>query len=363
VRRPSYYEILGVPRDADDKTIRQAYRRLARRYHPDVNPGDRAAEEKFKQISEAYSVLSDPEKRRQYDMLGDQWYAAGGGDGTFRTTTTSGGSPFDFFSDLFENLGFDFGTGEAGRDVEAAVEISLDEAYRGGERSVTIQTEDRCGTCGGSGAQPGSRLLECPQCHGSGRVAGPAGFILSGGRECSRCGGTGRIPSQPCATCLGQGVVQRPRTFTITLPAGIADGQVLRIRGQGRPGTRGAPPGDLLLRVHLRPHPIFERRGDDLYLDLPVTFAEAALGAEVRVPTLSGKVARTRIRAGMQSGQLLKLPGLGMPRRSGGYGDLYARLQIVVPRSLTERERKLIEELQSLRREDPREELLSHLGK
>ncbi|MBI3912492.1 MAG: J domain-containing protein [Armatimonadetes bacterium] len=360
MRKPDYYERLGVPRNADEKIIRQAYRSLARKYHPDLNPGDKEAEEKFKQISEAYSVLSDPEKRRQYDMLGDQGQPGGfaGWPGGFEGA--AGGTPFDFLNDLFGGAGgFPFGeTIAAGEDVEAAVEISLEDAYRGGERSLTIATEERCPTCSGTGAQPGSQMVECPQCHGSGRAHNRGGFTLRG-QLCPRCQGTGQVPSRPCATCLGRGVTQRPRVLTVTIPAGIKDGQLLKLSGQGRPGPRGAPAGDLLLRVHIRPHPIFERRGDDLIIDLPVTYAEAVLGAEVRVPTLSGRVVRTQVRPGMHSGQLLKLPGLGMPRPHGGYGDLYARLQIVVPRTLSDRERQLIEELRSLRTEDPREKLLA----
>lgn len=365
-----YYKTLGVSRNATEKEIKAAYRKLARKYHPDVNPGEPGAEERFKEISEAYEVLSDPEKRQKYDAFGSQWEAAGAGGGfTFRQGGGPGGVNFDFdtggahWEDL---LGSFFGGGaqqrtrarqQRGTDLQYEIEVTLEEAFQGGERRFTITAPDMCPTCHGSGAEPGASLDTCSQCQGSGRGVSWRGFSL-GGDVCDRCHGTGKIPSQRCHTCRGAGQVERPRAVTVTIPKGVDDGNKLRVAGQGNPGEHGAPAGDLYLNVKMRPHPLFERKGDDLYVELPVTFAEAALGGEVEVPTVTGKVTM-KIPPGVQSGQQLRLTGQGMPRRSGGSGNLYARIKVTVPRNLTDEERGLIEKLRELRKENPRERILA----
>jgi molecular chaperone DnaJ len=365
--RKDFYEVLGVSKTATDKEIKQAYRKLARKYHPDVNPGDKSAEARFKEISEAYEVLSDPEKRRKYDAMGSHAFSFGGGPGGGTYTYSPGGVEFEFgnLNDIGDLLGDIFGGGGAarrggtsrGQDLTYQMEISLEEAFHGGQRSFVLSTQGPCPTCHGSGAAPGATLNTCGACKGSGRARGFAGFSL-GTNVCEKCGGRGQVPSQPCPKCHGVGQVETPHRVTVTIPPGIAEGQKLKVSGQGDPGRGGAPPGDLLLSVKIKPHPLFERKGDDLYLDLPVTFAEAALGGEVQVPTLSGTV-RASLRPGVQPGQTVRLSGLGMPRRGGGRGDLYIRPRVVVPRNLSERERQLIEELKGLRRDNPRERILA----
>jgi molecular chaperone DnaJ len=373
-----YYEVLGVSRTATEKEIKSAYRKLARQYHPDVNPGDKAAEAKFKQISEAYEVLSDAEKRKQYDTFGtaDMNFqpgyggggggTGGGGGGGFRTTSP-GGVTFDFDvggqGGLEDILGGLFGGGarrrvpQPGEDLQLEVKLSLEDAYQGGERRFTISGPETCPTCHGTGAEPGAKFETCPQCKGSGRGRSLGGFTLRG-EPCDRCHGNGQIPTQVCHTCRGAGQVERARPITVTIPRGIEDGAKLRVTGQGYPSQSGGPPGDLYLLVRVRPHRLFERNGDDLTVELPVTFAEAALGGEVQVPTMTGRVTM-KIPAGVQSGQRLALRGQGMPRRAGGFGDLYARLKVTVPKNLTADERGLIEKLKELRQENPREAILS----
>ena len=372
-----YYQILGVSRTATDKEIKAAYRRLARKLHPDVKPGDKAAEVKFKEVSEAYQVLSDEDKRKKYDQFGSQWEFAGSGGGsgggpegfTFRQGGRggqAGGFEFDLggtsnWEDIFGGL---FGGGAAGRkgvsrgsDLQYEIEVTQEEAYNGGERRFTITAPDTCPTCHGSGGEPGSKMDTCPQCKGSGRGVNWGGLSI-GNEPCDRCHGTGKVPAQPCHTCRGRGIVERPRAVTVSIPKGVDDGTKLRVAGQGNPGENGAPAGDLYLTVKMRPHPLYERKGDDLYVDLPITFSEAALGAEVQVPTMTGR-ATMKIPPGVQSGQQLRLTGQGMPRRSGGSGNLYARLKVTVPRNLSDEERSLIEKLKGLRQENPRERILT----
>jgi molecular chaperone DnaJ len=365
-----YYQILGVPKTASEKEIKQAYRKLARKYHPDVNPGDKPSEEQFKQISEAYEVLSDKEKRAKYDQFGEHWqFARQGGPGTGDFTFRQPGAPGQEFNwdlngmgDLFDTLisgrGRRANMAERGEDLQYEIEVSLEEAYNGGTRTFTITAPEVCATCHGSGAQPGSALKQCPVCKGTGRKRSIAGFALPGD-TCARCGGTGQVPEKSCATCRGTGQVERQKRVEVKIPKGVYDGSKIRVAGQGSPGQNGGTPGDLLLQVRMKPHPMFERKDDDLYVDLPVTFAEAALGGEVQVPTVTGKVSTT-VPAGVQSGQSLRLTGLGMPHlRDAGTGDLFARIKVAVPKNLTDKERELIRQLEGMRRENPRERLLA----
>ena len=335
VKFQDYYEVLGVPRSATADDIKKAYRKLARKYHPDVNPGDNTAEEKFKDIGEAYEVLSDPEKRKRYDQLGENWKAgadftpppgwedgrvdAGDWGDVFGAGRSAGG-----FSAFFESLfggrrGRRAGTGFAmrGQDIEAAIELSLEEAHHGGTRTITLQKTAVCSTCNGSGVQE----------------------------------------NQPCATCRGMGVMMRPTTLEVTIPAGVRHGSVIRLAGQGEPGTGQAPAGDLLLHVRFRPHPLFHVLGEgDVEVDLPVAPWEAALGAKVRVSTIEGAVDMT-IPPGAPGGQRLRLRGQGLQRRSGGRGDQYVRLQLVNPPTLTDSERALFEKLAATSHFNPRQHM------
>ncbi len=363
--KKDFYQVLGVSKTATDKEIKHAYRKLARKNHPDVNPGDKSAENRFKQISEAYEVLSDPEKRKRYDAIESQGFTFregfGGGSGGF--TYTPGGSPnFDFevghdFGDLLGSLFTRRGPAR-GEDLQYQIEISLVEAYHGGQRSLTLTTQGPCGTCHGTGAEPGgASMSNCPACKGSGRARGFAGISLRG-EPCERCQGRGQIPTKPCSKCHGTGHVETPHRFTVAIPRGIAEGQKLKVPGHGSPGRSGATAGDLYLTVKIKPHSLFERRSDNLYLDLPVTYSEAALGGQVQVPALSGTV-RMNLRPGVQPGQSVKLAGLGMPHhKEGGFGDLFVRPKIVVPRDLSDREKELIREAGSLRNENPRSRLI-----
>jgi curved DNA-binding protein len=335
VKFQDYYEVLGVPRTATADDIKKAYRKLARKYHPDVNPDNKTAEEKFKDIGEAYEVLSDPEKRKRYDQLGENWKA--GADFTPPPGWEGGrvdvddfsdyfgaGRGMDGFSDFFSTLfggrrGRRAGAGFAmrGQDIEASIELSLEEAHHGVTRTITLQTTTVCPTCNGSGAQE----------------------------------------KQPCATCRGAGVVMRPKTLEVTIPAGVRHGSVIRLAGQGEAGTGQAPAGDLLLHVRLRPHALFHALGEgDVEIELPVTPWEAALGAKVRVPTIEGSVDMT-VPAGTQGGQRLRLRGQGLHRRRSGRGDQYVRLQLVNPPTLTDSERDLFEKLAATSRFNPRESM------
>jgi DnaJ-class molecular chaperone len=335
VKFRDYYEILGVGRNASEDELKKAYRKLARKYHPDVNPGDKSAEGKFKELNEAYEVLSDPEKRKRYDQLGANWKAGAdftpppGWEGARVDLGDlgdlfGGGRGPSGFSDFFESLfggarraGARAGPGFAmrGNDVEAEITLTLEEAHRGTTRSLTLQTTDRCPDCGGTGSKDG----------------------------------------RPCPTCRGAGLVRRPKTLDVNIPAGARDGSVIRLAGQGEPGTGNAPAGDLFLRVTIQPHRLFTVvEGDDIQLDLPVAPWEAALGAKVSVPTLDGPVEMT-IPGGTQGGQRLRLRGQGLNRRGGGRGNEYVRLKIVNPPRMTAREKELFERLASESHFNPRE--------
>ena len=337
-----YYDVLGVKRGASDNEIKQAYRKLARKFHPDLNSGDKVAEEKFKELQEAYDVLSDPENRKLYDQHGENWRAVKAGAGVpppgwegaqrsaRRTGPSAGGfdfGDFDFGSfrsegaggfDVFEEM---FGGARRGRgrrsgrggDIEAELELSLEEAHRGGRRTLEMQVAEPCPTCGGTGLKDG----------------------------------------KPCETCRGSGQVLRPKTIEVNIPPGVRDGSTIRLAGQGGTGSNGSEPGDLYLHVRLRPHPVFMVKGDDLEVDLPIAPWEAVLGARVEAPTIDGKV-ELKIPPGANSGQRLRLRNQGLNKRKGGRGDEYVRLKIVVPKDVSPEERRLYEELQRISRFEPR---------
>jgi molecular chaperone DnaJ len=368
-----YYAVLGLSAGASDKEITRAYRKLAKQHHPDANPGNKDAEERFKEISAAYDVLGDADKRKEYDEVRKM---AASGYGPFSGAGGFGGPGFEGvrfetggdFGGLGDLLGGLFGRGRRptggaraagprrGGDMEAEVHLSFDDAVRGATIGVQLAGSAPCHTCGGSGAAPGTFPETCPQCGGSGSLAvdqGPFSFS----EVCPRCGGSGRVIETPCPTCRGSGAEMRPQDVKVRIPAGVADGQRVRVKGRGAPGHHGGPPGDLYVNVHVAPHPLFGRRGDDLTLRLPVTFSEATLGAEVRVPTLDGPVT-LRIPPGTPSGKVLRVRGRGMPRPGGGTGDLLVTVDVQVPPTLTDEQRQAVEALATASTGNPR----AHLG-
>lgn len=330
-----YYEILGVPRGASDTDVKKAYRQLAMQYHPDRNPGDTQAEERFKGVNEAYAVLSDPDKRAQYDRFGTV-----GGAGGF-----TGPGFGTLFEDIFDNF---FGGGSRGRsraaqgeDLQYELKITLEEAAAGVETKIRIPRLERCETCGGSGSEPGTQRTRCDTCRGHGEVRMSHGF-LTVARTCPKCRGEGALRT-PCHACRGEGRQRAEHALGIKIPAGIDDGMQLRLSGEGSAGINGGPPGDLYVLVRLQEHPTFTRKGDDLSCDLPVTFPQLALGAEVEVPLLDG-TDTLKVPAGSQPHQLLRLRGKGMPRlRQRGHGDLCYRLILEVPQKLSAKQREALE--------------------
>src|SRR5271167_3891784 len=379
--KQDYYELLGVPRKASAKDIRTAFRKLARKYHPDLNPGDKSAEEKFKQLQEAYDVLSDTKKRQTYDQYG--FYSenappsgygggtdAGGGDVNFDfggfdfggQTGGGGSGSSSSFRDLFSQFfGGHGGTAtmepehEAGGDLEYQIEIDFWDAVRGAVKKLQITRMDSCETCHGTGAVGTPQT--CPTCNGTGSIQQTAGKMRFN-VPCSRCGGTGKLRTA-CPTCGGEGRVRRAETIDVRIPAGVANGGRVRVPGKGNAGTMGAPSGDLYLRVVVKPHEFFERRGKDLYTKVPVTVAEASLGAKIEVPTIDGR-SLVRIPPGTNSGRTLRLKEKGVPHgKSGARGDQYVEIQIIVPEPTDERVRNLMKELEAVVPLDPRKDLFA----
>ncbi|HEV3254792.1 MAG TPA: molecular chaperone DnaJ [Candidatus Acidoferrales bacterium] len=376
--KQDYYELLGVARKATIKEIRQAYRKLARKYHPDLNPGDKSSEEKFKQIQEAYEVLSDAKKRQTYDQFGFHAPGAGfpggaqrGGEGPGVEDVHfdfggfdfggSGGTSFrDLFSQFFRgaNAAQTQQEAEPGSDLEYQVDISFSEAMRGTVKKLSITRLDACGECHGTGAVNGGGQQVCPTCNGSGsvnQVSGKMRFQIN----CARCGGTGRLRTL-CRACGGEGRVRRAETLDVRIPPGAQTGSRVRVAGRGNAGTLGGPPGDLYIITRVAPHPFFDRRGDDLYPRVPITVAEASLGAKVEVPTIDGR-ALVRIPPGTDSGKTFRLREKGAPssRHPGKRGDQFVEVQVVVPRPEDERVRSLLRDLAKAAPEDPRRELFA----
>ena len=364
------YEVLGVKKGASADEIKKAYRKLARQHHPDKNPGDKAAEERFKEIQGAYDVLSDPEKRKQYDQVGPRIFSgAGGGPGAGGNFNWSGnfsdlGDIGDLFGNIFGNAGAARGSsqrrqrGERGRDVEVAINVSFEDSLKGLTTKIPVDLEVTCSACHGTGAEPGTAPQICPECRGRGVVSEDEGFFAFS-RPCPRCHGNGTVIERPCRTCRGAGRERRTKRYTVKIPAGVKDGTQIRLKGKGEAGTNGGPPGDLIVVTRVASSPLYERRGADLVLEVPVTYAEAALGATVEIPTPDGRVA-LKIPAGSQDGKMLKVKGRGAPKLKGsGKGDLLARLRVNVPTKLSKAEREAIENLQKISRDDPREKVFS----
>lgn len=354
-----YYAILGVGKNATADEIKKAYRKLARKYHPDLNPGDKAAEQKFKEINEAYEVLGDPKKREEYDRFGSARFGpAGTGFEGFRQYDFGEGFEFGGFADIFSDL---FGAKmkpEAfrtrGPDIVMGMELSLEEAFAGVTKTISFARDVTCQTCGGTGAES---FQTCTECKGSGSVKTARGFF-SMSQSCSACDGTGRKVTKFCPTCRGTGKTTRTETLRVKIPPGADTGSRVRLRGMGGAGTGGGQPGDLIIEITVRSHPFFKRKGDDIYLDLPVTFGEAALGAKIQVPTIDGIAAMT-LPQGTQGGQRFMLKGKGFPSpKTGVRGNQYVVVQIAVPKHLDNSAKEKIKDIDKLYRESPRERLL-----
>src|ERR671910_802378 len=357
------YKALEVSKEASQDEIRRSYRKLARKYHPDANPGDRAAEERFKEIQQAYEVLSKPEKRREYDE-GPRTFFGSQGAGQ------PGGADFEDISDLlggFGNLGDIFGrttsttqrTSTKGEDITVNVRLSFKDALNGVSTRVGVPVEEACGQCRGTGAAPGTAPMTCPECGGRGVQSRDQGFFALS-TPCSRCGGEGRIIEKPCSVCGGKGMVRKNRQVKVRIPAGAKDGMKVRIAGRGSAGRRGGPAGDLYVVTRVEEHPVFERRGDDFVVQVPVSFVEAALGAQIEVPRPSGGGGEGRVPAGAQDGEEVRVRGAGAPRtRKNGAekGNLIVRVGVVVPKKLKRRGREILGALAEERDEDVREDL------
>ena len=351
-----YYDVLGVDKSADATAIKKAYRKLAMKYHPDKNPGDKEAEEKFKEINEAYEVLSDETKRRNYDQFGHEGVNGQGfgGAGGF------GGQGFGGFDDIVGDIFGDmFGGGfsggsrqrrrgpERGADIKQRVNISFEEAAFGKKVQVKINRSEECDQCHGSGAKPGTSKKTCPTCHGSGQVQSvqrtPFGNIAST-RTCSTCNGEGEVIDSPCSKCHGKGSIRKTKTIEVDIPAGIDNGQMIKLGGQGELGTRGGPRGDLYIEVNVQSHPLFTRDGYDVYLEMPITFAQATLGDKIQVPTLDGKV-EYEVPEGTQTGTVFRLKGKGIPKlKSNVRGDQYVKVTVEIPKKLNEKQKELVRE-------------------
>ena len=339
-----YYEVLGVAQSASEQEIKKAYRRLAMKYHPDRNEGDAAAEEKFKEASEAAEILLDGQKRGTYDQFGYAAFEGGGGGGGF----SNGGSVGSSFEDVFGDI-FSGGRGQSqvhrGSDLKYILDISLEEAVRGTNPKIKIPTLVECMSCLGSGAKSGTKPMDCVQCGGSGQITARQGFF-SLQQTCPRCRGKGQVITDPCQPCRGQGRVEEKKTLSVKVPPGVDTGDRIRLSGQGEAGVNGGPAGDLYVQMNVQEHPIFSREGPDLYCEVPISFVSAALGEQLEVPTLEGKVS-LKVPPETQTGKLFRLKGKGVDMsqiRGGGLGDLYCKIVVETPVKLSDRQKALLRE-------------------
>jgi len=349
-----YYEILGIARKASQDDIKKAFRKLARKYHPDLNPGDKTSEHKFKEINEAYEVLGDEKKRADYDQFGRSPFDSGGPGFDYRTYTS--GDKFDFggFGDIFSDI---FGAGKGfeeadlrGPDLVMGIDLTMEEAFHGVTKPITFNREINCNVCGGIGAET---FQQCSACKGAGKVTAAKGFFKMS-QPCRACGGSGRKITKHCHACKGKGRILHTESLKVKIPAGADTGSRVRVRGMGGTGQGRGTPGDLQIEITVCPHPLFTRKEDDLYLDLPVTFGEAALGAKIEVPTMEGATVMT-LPQGSQSGQKFKLSGKGFPSsRTGKRGSQFVTIKVAVPKTVSEREKEAIQEIEKLYRESPR---------
>ena len=350
--KADYYEVLGVPRTATEAELKAGFRKLAMQFHPDRNPGDSAAELKFKEINEAYQCLSDKDKRAAYDRFGHAAFEQGGGGAGGFGTDGFASSMADIFDDLFGGLGGGGGRGrgngrERGSDLRYNMEISLEEAFKGKAATITVPTAITCEACSGSGAKAGSKPKTCTTCAGHGRVRAQQGFFAIE-RTCPTCSGRGEVIDNPCGSCIGVGRVTRERSLSVNIPVGVEDGTRIRLSGEGEAGMRGGPAGDLYIFLSIKPHPFFQRDGADLYCQVPISMVQAALGGEFSVHTLDGATANVKVPEGTQSGKQFKLRGKGMPvLRSRDVGDLFIQARVETPQNLTKRQRELLAEFET----------------
>ncbi len=355
------YDTLGVKKGASPEEIKKAYRKLAAKYHPDRNPGDASAEETFKDVQNAYDTLSDPEKRKAYDQFGSTNGRPNVDPGNFNFRVEDLGDLGDLFGGIFNRGGTRARRPQAerGPDLEVTVNLSFEDSLRGLETKIPVEVTTACRECGGSGAQPGTAPVICPECNGRGVISESQGlFALS--QPCPRCRGNGTVIEQPCHRCHGSGRERRTKRYSVKIPAGVKDGTRIRLKGKGEPGAGGGPSGDLFVVTRVASSRLFERRGDDLVIDVPVTYPEAALGATVEVPTPYGERLSLKVKAGSQDGALLRMRGHGAPKLKGsGKGDLLARLRLSVPKKLSKKEKQALEELRAASHADPREELFA----
>ena len=359
-QKRDYYEVLGVAKGASDDELKKAYRKLAKKYHPDLNPGDKAAEAKFKEVNEAYEVLSDKDKRAKYDQFGhagvDPNFNPGGGFGGFTGADFGDIDLGDIFGSFFGGGFSGFGGGGGGRSrtgpsrgetLRAAVTISFEEAAFGCEKEISITRSEQCEACKGSGCEPGTTAEICPDCRGTGTVRiqrGGGAFSFATTTTCPKCSGTGKIIHSPCKACGGAGAVHKQRKITVQIPAGIDNGQAISLRGQGGAGKNGGPAGDLIISVTVRPHPQFKRDGTSVYLEQPVSFLQATLGAELEIPTIDGKV-RWTLPEGTQTGTTFRLRGKGIPSVNGrGRGDQFVTVTVQVPKGLSHEQREALKD-------------------
>jgi molecular chaperone DnaJ len=347
-----YYEILGVAKNADEAALKSAFRKLAMQYHPDKNPGDAEAEKRFKELNEAYQVLSDGQKRAAYDRFGHAAFENGGGGGPGGFGPDFASSMSDIFEDIFGDV---FGGGggrrggrgrERGADLRYNLEISLEDAYSGKDMTIKVPTSITCEACSGTGAKPGSKPKTCPTCNGQGRVRAMQGFFAIE-RTCPTCHGRGEVIEDPCRNCSGSGRTLKEITLSVEIPAGVEDGTRMRLSGKGEAGARGAPPGDLYIFLSVKPHGFFSRDGADLFCRVPISMVAAALGTDIKVPTLDGREAVIKVPEGTQSGKQFRQRAKGMPvLRSKEMGDLYVQVLVETPQNLTRRQRELLAEFE-----------------
>ena len=349
-----YYDVLGVNKSASPEELKSAYRKLAVKYHPDKNPGDSKAEEKFKEASEAYGILSDKEKKQNYDNFGHAAFENGGG----RPSGGFGGFSGADFSDIFEDFFGDFGGGRRSRkanfrgsDLRYDLSISLEEAYTGKKQDIKFSTSEKCEICNGSGSKPGTNIGSCSMCGGNGQVRSSQGFFTVQ-QTCPQCSGTGEQITNPCGSCGGQGKKQASKRLSVTIPKGVDDGTRIRLAGKGEAGSRGASSGDLYLFINVYSHDLFKRSEENLFFECPISIADAALGASIEIPTIDGGKAKIKIPSGTQSGKQFRLRGKGMPfMRSGGVGDLYVQVSTEVPINLNKEQKELLEKFREIENE------------
>ncbi|HEX2728442.1 MAG TPA: molecular chaperone DnaJ [Rubrobacteraceae bacterium] len=367
------YKVLGVEKGASQDDIRRAYRKLARKHHPDANRDDPKSEDRFKEIQSAYEILSNPNKRREYDEGPRTYFGQGSGRPGATGGAGAAGTGNADFSDLFGTFGDIFGAGTGasarsqptaarGKNITVSVNLKFNDSLKGVTTRVGVPVEDICGDCRGTGAAPGTMPRTCPECGGLGTQSRDQGFFALS-TACTRCGGEGTIIEKPCPKCMGHGRVKKSRQVTVKIPAGVRDGMKIRVPGRGHAGQKGGPAGDLFVVTKVEEHPVFKRRGDDFVVEVPVSFAEAALGAEIRVPRPDGGTVKLRLPAGTQEGRQFKVRGAGAPKvRGEGSGDLIVRAKLVVPKKLNRRERDILQALAEERDEDVREDLFRRAG-